>query len=94
MKLNEIVDELLEQGYSNATAIYHGKKLYNEQFGIDKEKYTDEERLWAYNHGFTAEEARCLGLNDHNYKKFMGGVRIMRWTLLIHLPKGLLMANW
>ena len=73
MELNDIVNSLRNKGYSNATSLYHGKKLFNEQFGVDKDKYTDEERAWAYQHGFTAEEVRCLNINENNYEKFLPG---------------------
>ncbi len=71
MNLQDIVNELKQEGFSNSTAWYHGRKLYSEQYGNEKDKYTDEERQWAYQHGFLAEEARCLSLNDTNYKKYL-----------------------
>ena len=73
MELQKIINSLIQKGYTNATADYYGNKLFNEQYGADKDKYTNEERSWAYARGFTAEEVRYLGINDSNYKKFIGG---------------------
>lgn len=72
MTREKIVERLLEQGYSNATANYYGNKLYLENYGSNKSKYSDEERGWAYERGFTAEEARILGLTEDNYKNYIG----------------------
>ena len=67
----QIIQELLDKGYSNATAVYHGKKLFNEQFGADKDKYSKETKEWAYAHGFLAEEVISLGINDNNYRQYL-----------------------
>lgn len=71
MKLSDIENELFNQGFSAATVDYYGKKLYKEQWGADREKYTDEERKWAYERGFTAEDVHCLGLNEDNYRDYL-----------------------
>lgn len=73
MELNDVINDLRRKGYSNATATYYGKKMFNEQYGINRNKYTDEEKVWAYSHGFTAEEVKCLKLDESNYKKYLPG---------------------
>lgn len=82
MELQEIINDLIQKGYTNATADYYGNKLFNEQYGADKDKYTNEERSWAYAHGFTAEEVKILHINEDNFKNYVGGGYI---TSLIRL---------
>ena len=72
MEKMSIVQKLKEIGYSNATAHYLAKYLYNENFGNDKNKYSTEEKKWAYEHGFTAEEVRAIGITDENYRDYLG----------------------
>ncbi|MBR1677136.1 MAG: hypothetical protein IJ706_07505 [Clostridia bacterium] len=71
MELKDIVEELKKEGFSNATANYHGKKVFAENYGKNADKYTHKEKEWANQHGFTAEEVRFLGLNDENYTKYL-----------------------
>lgn len=71
--LETIINELKRKGYSNATAVYYGKQLFNELYGRDKDKYTREEKVWAEKLGFLAEEVRVLQLNEENYKNYISG---------------------
>ena len=70
-KEKNIVETLLKRGYSNACAVYWSKELYNELYGKDKNAYSEEDRKWANNHGFSAEEMMVFSLNENNYKDFL-----------------------
>lgn len=71
VSLEEIVNYLLEKGYSLNSSKYYGNKIYNEWFGMDANKYSDEQKKWAYDHGYLAEIAELHNLNEENYKDFL-----------------------
>lgn len=72
MEKGKIAQKLREIGYSAATANYLAKYLHNENYGNDRNKYTPEEKQWAYEHGFTAEEVRAIGITEDNYHNYLG----------------------
>lgn len=70
-EFEEIVNYLLQKGYSLNSANYYGSKVYAEWFGKSREKYTNTERIWAYSRGYLAEVAKILSLNNKNYSDFI-----------------------
>lgn len=69
--LNQIINVLLDKGYSLNSAKYYGGKIFNEWYGAKKDYYSLEEKLWAYKRGFLAETVKVLGINENNYREYI-----------------------